>query len=172
MNGHQPTPEGRAKFNTYHLHILSLLQSTLFYGQQHEETLRNYDDLEEFIFEEDTGYTDPRALQRFQLLDYVFVDGSLHTHMHSSHMRNLVTLIKMCVKYDVKCHLNRFGFLALYGVLERKNPEQDEEAKEGRFYPRQTMSGMSFYNEKRVQSKIYWRNTKFHYVCNSKVSGN
>ena len=28
------------------------------------------------------------------------------------------------------------------------------------------------YNSKRAQSKLYWKNTRFHYICNSKVVGN
>jgi hypothetical protein len=33
-------------------------------------------------------------------------------------------------------------------------------------------SSKSIYNGKRVQSKIYWKNTQFHYICTSKVTGN
>lgn len=35
-------------------------------------------------------------------------------------MQPLVTLIKMCVEHNVKFHLNRFGFVALY-YQELKN---------------------------------------------------
>lgn len=77
----------------------------------------------------------------------------------------------MCVKYNVKCHLNRFAFMELYRVLLNKGEQEGENLGSG-FYCRQVGPDRSIYSGTRVQSKLYWKSTKFHYVCNSKVTGN
>lgn len=42
VNGHESTPTGKSKFNTYYLQINGLLTSTLFFGRHHEEIIRDY----------------------------------------------------------------------------------------------------------------------------------
>ena len=70
--------------------------------------------MEEYLYDEGSNYIDPKALQRFELLDYIFIDGDIHLEPYLAKMQPLGILIKMCVRYNVKFHLNRFGFVSLY----------------------------------------------------------
>lgn len=113
VNGHQDTSVGKAKFNTYYLQITNLLSNTLLYGRHYEQIIRNYSEISEFLYDEGSNYIDPKCLKRFELLDYVFIDGDIHIEPYHPEIQELVTLIKMCVKYNVKFHFNRFGFITL-----------------------------------------------------------
>ena len=68
INGHKKTPEGKLRFKNFYDHLQKILKSTIYYGNEVVETVRNYDDLSDYIYDEVTLRLEQRAKHKFEAL--------------------------------------------------------------------------------------------------------
>lgn len=91
-----------------------LLKDTVYYGNEINEIIRTKDELDDFIYDEITFRVDQKAKQRFESLEYIFVDGCASYAPWSTAMSEVLLLIRCCLKQGKKIHCNGIAHLSAY----------------------------------------------------------
>ncbi|CAD8153800.1 unnamed protein product [Paramecium pentaurelia] len=69
--------------------------------------------LEEYLYEPETSHIKPEKGQKFDTLDIVFIIASPNTRPWNPNMRNIISLIRMCIKTKKLLFMTSFGAQAL-----------------------------------------------------------
>ncbi|CAD8103675.1 unnamed protein product [Paramecium primaurelia] len=69
--------------------------------------------LEEYLYEPETSHIKPEKGQKFDTLDIIFIIASPNTRPWNPNMRNIISLIRMCIKTKKLLFMTSFGAQAL-----------------------------------------------------------
>ena len=78
VNLNSPSEEGKAKFQRYYNSITSILKQTIYIGNNFDEQVRDKDCISDFVFDEVELNGEERAVEKFESLSYIFIDGPLN----------------------------------------------------------------------------------------------
>jgi hypothetical protein len=98
VNGYATNSKrGHEKYESFKRHVLRTIKEL----EKTEVTQvhvieKDKSELDEFLFELHSPYADPLAINRFDQLDFIFVDGDINTCPWSISMQKLFLLTKMC----------------------------------------------------------------------------
>lgn len=73
--------------------------------------------MSDLLYEEDSDFNDVKCLQRFRLYTHVIIDGEANIRPWNSSMKEVLLLIRMCVRENTRFVGCGFGCLALYLTL-------------------------------------------------------
>ena len=68
INGHKKTEEGDVRFAQFLEQVRGVLRKTVYFGNEVQETVRRYDDLDDYIYDEVTLRLEQRARHKFESL--------------------------------------------------------------------------------------------------------
>ncbi|CAD8174182.1 unnamed protein product [Paramecium pentaurelia] len=114
VNGFTATASHSKIFNQFRQQIYDITQA------QKEVADIDFDyieldrhNLEEYLFEPETSHIKPEKGQKFNSLDMVFIIASPNTRPWNPNMRNIISLIRMCIKTKKLLFMTSFGAQAL-----------------------------------------------------------
>ncbi|CAD8072802.1 unnamed protein product [Paramecium primaurelia] len=114
VNGFTATASHSKIFNQFRQQIYEITQA------QKEVADIDFDyieldrhNLEEYLFEPETSHIKPEKGQKFNSLDMVFIIASPNTRPWNPNMRNIISLIRMCIKTKKLLFMTSFGAQAL-----------------------------------------------------------
>lgn len=93
--------EGRNNFKLFRDYVVKLSKKYAFGGEL-TTYVRKYNDLDDFIYENDSKYTNESSIHRFDTLDIIFIDGGAAMLPWLNSFDKIRILIKMCI-YTEKC---------------------------------------------------------------------
>lgn len=65
INAHKKNEEGNVRFKNFYDNVKAVLKSTIYYGNEVIETIRTFDDLSDYIYDEITFRMEERARRKF-----------------------------------------------------------------------------------------------------------
>lgn len=117
INAHRKNEEGRLRFTNFYNNVKNVLKSTVFFGNEVNETIRAYDDLDDYIYDQITFRMEERARRKFDSLQYIFVDGNHNVAPWSELMIDVMLVIRKSIDSGKKIYCNDFGHFAAYYYL-------------------------------------------------------
>lgn len=65
INANKKNEEGKARFKNFYDNIKRILKRTVYFGNEITETIRTFDDLDDYIYDQITFRMDERAKRKF-----------------------------------------------------------------------------------------------------------
>jgi hypothetical protein len=100
--------------------VKAVLKATVFFGNEVNETVRAFDDLNDYIYDEITFRMEERARRKFDSLEYVFIDGNHNVAPWSELMIDVMLIVRKSIDCGKKIYCNDFGHFAAYYYLSTK----------------------------------------------------
>ena len=120
INAHKKNEEGRLRFTNFYANIQSIVKNTLSFGNEVTETIRTFDDLDDYIYDEISFRMSEKSKRKFESLDYIFIDGNPNFAPWSDFMTDIMIIIRKSIECNKKILCNGFAHFASYYYLSTK----------------------------------------------------
>ncbi|CAD8132817.1 unnamed protein product [Paramecium octaurelia] len=99
VNGYGKSETGKQQFERYcgQIRKLFLNQKELL-DTETEFFSRDANDLDEFLYDQDSGYSKQEAANQFNFIDFVFIEIDANLRPWSKHLKKVMVLIRMCLR--------------------------------------------------------------------------
>lgn len=112
INCHKHNQEGQLRFENFRKTLAPLLTATIYYGRDPIETIRPYDQLDDYIYDQLSFRTEPRTKGKFESLEYVIIDGACNLAPWSETMADALLLLRKSIDAGKKVLAVGFGHFA------------------------------------------------------------